>query len=198
MPAMKPPEAKTILIRGGSIPAGAGTTRSYVHILRDIFAKQGIEVLNSSRAGETSFDGVETFHDDVEPFRPDILVIHFGIDDAFSAVYRSEFKENLVRMTRMPACVPCPRIFIPTSQPFENAFDMDSVGIFYRVIREVCADLDCGLIPVHTFWAGLIAEKGLPCHRLSRKTRGCPTKKATSCSPGPCSNIFGEDNLTDL
>ena len=37
MPAMKAPEAKTILIRGGSIPAGDGASRSYVHILRDIF-----------------------------------------------------------------------------------------------------------------------------------------------------------------
>jgi len=177
LPAMKPPEAKTILIRGGSIPAGAGTTRSYVHILREIFARQGIEVLNRSRAGETSFDGVETFHDDVEPFRPDILVIHFGIDDAFSAVYRSEFRENLVQMTRMARLCSAPRIFIPTSQPFENAFDMDSVGIFYRVIREVCADLDCGLIPVHTFLAGLIAERCLPLTSLVQEDPRLPNEK---------------------
>jgi len=174
---MKPPEAKTILIRGGSIPAGAGTMRSYVHILRDIFARQGIEVLNRSRAGETSFDGVETFREDVEPFRPDILVIHFGIDDAFSAVYRSEFRENLVQMTRMARLCSAPRIFIPTSQPFENVFDMDSVGIFYRVIREVCADLDCGLIPVHTFWAGLIAERGLPQTSLVQEDPRLPNEK---------------------
>ena len=177
MTTMKPPEVKTILIRGGSIPAGAGTTRSYVHILREIFARQGIEVLNRSRAGETSFDGVETFHDDVEPFRPDILVIHFGIDDAFSAVYRSEFRENLVQMTRMARLCSAPRIFIPTSQPFENVFDMDSVGIFYRVIREVCADLDCGLIPVHTFWAGLIAERGLPLSSLVQEDPRLPNEK---------------------
>ena len=174
---MKPPEAKTILIRGGSIPAGAGTTRSYVHILRDIFTRQGIEVLNRSRAGETSFDGVETFREDVEPFRPDILVIHFGIDDAFSAVYRSEFKENLVRMTKMARLCFVSRIFIPTSQPFENAFDMDSVGIYYRVIREVCADLDCGFIPVHTFWAGLIVEGGLPLSSLVQEDPRLPNEK---------------------
>lgn len=177
MPAMKPPEAKTILIRGGSIPAGAGASRSYVHILGDIFARQGIEVLNRSRAGETSFDGVETFREDVEPFRPDLLVIHFGIDDAFSAVYRSEFKENLVRMTRMARLCSISRIFIPTSQPFENAFDMDSVGIFYRAIREVCADLDCGLIPVHTFWAGLIAEGGPPLSSLVQEDPRLPNEK---------------------
>ncbi len=177
IPAMKPPGTKTILIRGGSIPAGVGTMRSYVHILRDVFARQGIEVLNRSRAGETSFEGVETFHDDVEPFRPDVLVIHFGIDDAFSAVYRSEFKENLVRMTRMARLCSVPRIFISTSQPFANPFDMESVGIFYRAIREVCTGLDCGLIPVHTFWAGLIEEEGLILSSLVQEDPRLPNEK---------------------
>jgi len=78
-----------ILVRGGSIAAGAGVNRSYVDILRDHLAPRGIEVINRSRTGETSFDGVETFGEDIESFQPDILILHFGVDDAFSAVYRS-------------------------------------------------------------------------------------------------------------
>ena len=59
----------------------------------------------------------------------------------------------------------------------KTAFDMDSVEIFYRVIREVCADLDCGLIPVHTFWAGLIAEEGIPLSSLVQEDPRLPNEK---------------------
>lgn|GEM_PF-5860525 len=72
-----------ILIRGGSIPAGAGVAKSYVDILREYAAARGIEVLNRSRGGENSFDAVSTFREDIEPFRPDFLILHFAIDDAF-------------------------------------------------------------------------------------------------------------------
>ena len=50
-----------ILIRGGSIAAGLGVARGYADILRETYKPRGIEVVNRSRAGETSFDGMDFF-----------------------------------------------------------------------------------------------------------------------------------------
>jgi len=150
-----------ILVRGGSIAAGSGLQRGYPHILKNYYERMGIAVVNRSRPAETSFDGVETYSRDIGPERPDILIIHFGVDDAFSAVYRSEFKENLVRMIRLARSDFAPRIFLPTSHVFEDLLEMEAVEIFYRAIREVCTDLGCYLIPVHTFWAGQLAQRGI-------------------------------------
>ncbi len=150
-----------LLIRGGSIAAGAGVSRSYADILQDWCARHGVELINRSRRLDNSFDGIWSFYSDIDPFLPDILMIHFGIDDAYSPVYRSEFKENLVRMVNLARQRFNPRILMPTSHPFEDPYEMDAVHIYYRTIREVCQDLRCEMIPVHTYWAGWCRDRGV-------------------------------------
>jgi hypothetical protein len=151
--------ALRILIRGGSIPAGTGVVKSYVDILREYGTAREIEVRNRSRGGENSFDAVSTFREDIEPFRPDFLILHFAIDDAFFPVYRSEFKENLVRTVLLARGLKRPpSIFLPTSHLWHDSGEMETLGIYYRAIREVAVDLACTLVPVHTFWAGYLAD----------------------------------------
>lgn len=149
-----------ILVRGGSISAGCGVTRSYVDILKKHYAPRSLEVINRSRPKETSFDGVETFDQDIAPFQPEYLVVHFGIDDAFSAVYRSEFKENLVRIVRRAQALFDPLVFLATSHPFDREQDMAAVNIYYRTLREVSQDLQCEFIPVHIYWASYLLGNG--------------------------------------
>ncbi len=150
-----------LLIRGGSIAAGFGVTKSYVDILTQSLLGKGVEVINRSRYQETSFDGIGTFHEDIANLQPDILLIQFGVDDAFGYVYRSEFQENIVQMIRLARLRFNPVIFLATSHTFDNPHDMDAVNIFYRSLRIVASDLGCALIPVHSYWAGFLAEHSL-------------------------------------
>lgn len=153
-------EPLRILVRGGSIAAGHGAARGYMDIVRERFAGRPLEIVNRSRCGENSFHGIRSFHEDIEPYRPHILLIHFGVDDAFFPVYRSEFKENIVHMVRRAREGFSPRICLLTSHPFENPHDMDAVEIYYRALREAAFDLECMHIPVHLLWAGFIHETG--------------------------------------
>lgn len=150
---------KRLLIRGGSIAAGYGVKKNYVDMVSETFA--GLEVINRSRYKDTSFQGVWTFDEDIYAFKPGILVLHFGIDDAYNPVYRSEFKENLVQIVRLARKRFDPQIILLTSHPFENHYEMEVIYIYYRVIREVALDCACELVPVHVFWAGVIEEQGL-------------------------------------
>ncbi len=150
-----------LVIRGGSIAAGHGVKQGYAEILMDMLKPRGINVINVSRFQDNSFDGVWSFPTDIEPHCPENLLIHFGIDDTFFPVYRSEFKENLVLMVRRARRLFSSRIFLATSHTFDDPYDMESVNIFYRVIREVSLDLQCTMIPVHTYWAGYLQDKGL-------------------------------------
>lgn len=153
-----------LLIRGGSIAAGHGVTKSYADILTEELLKNRIEVINRSRFGETSFDGIGTFNEDIEFFKPDILLVHFGVDDAFQCVYRSEFQENLVQLARLARIRFNPVIFLATSHTFEDPYVMDAVNIFYRSLRIVASDLGCELISVDHYWAGYLEEHHL-CHK---------------------------------
>ena len=150
-----------LLIRGGSIAAGFGVTKSYGDILTHSLAGKGIEVINRSRHQETSFDGIGTFQTDIANFRPDILLIQFGVDDAFGYVYRSEFQENIVQMIRLARLRFNPVIFLTTSHTFDNPYDMDAVNIFYKSLRIVATDLGYQFIPVHNYWADYLAEENI-------------------------------------
>jgi len=152
---------RKVLFRGGSIAAGCGVKTNYVDILRGRYLQRNVDIINCSRKGETSFDGVDSFYEDIDPCRPDILMLHFGVDDAFGAVYRSEFKENLVRIVRLAGERFEPRVFLLTSHPFADPHEMEAVHIYYRTIREVAVDLGCRMIPVHTHWAGYQEESGV-------------------------------------
>ncbi len=166
-----------ILVRGGSIAAGVGVSRGYADILRERCEPKGVEVINRSRPGETSFDGVESFAQDIRLCVPDVLILHFGIDDAFCAVYRSEFKENLVRMIRFARANSRSAIFLPTSHTFDDPHEMDAVSIYYRTIREVAVDLACEMVPVHTAWAGYLLDHGLHNSSLLQTDVRLPNEK---------------------
>jgi hypothetical protein len=150
-----------ILIRGGSIAAGVGVSNGYAEILRIQYQPEGVHILNRAHAGDDSFDGVRTFQQEIEPYRPDILILHFGVDDAYLSVYRSEFKENLVQLVRKAGLCCHPIIMLLTSHTFDNPYEMETMNIYYRVIREVSVDLACEMIPIHTYWQGFLEEHGL-------------------------------------
>jgi len=150
-----------LLIRGGSIAAGYNVERGYADILRDWGVARGIELSNCSRPGENSFDAVRSFPGDIALFKPDLLIIHFGLDDAFGCVYKSEFKENLVQLVRRSRELFHPIIIMPTSQPFESPSYMQPAYFYYQIIRDVCGDLGGEMVPVHTYWNGMVMERGL-------------------------------------
>jgi len=150
-----------LLIRGGSIAAGHGVTRGYADILADVLLSNNIEVINRSRYRETSFDAIGTFNEDIDFFRPDMLLLHFGVDDAFQYVYRSEFQEIIVQLIRLARLRFNPVILLATSHTFDNPHDMDAVNIFYTSLRIVATDLDCRLIPAHSYWASYLQEHHL-------------------------------------
>lgn len=166
-----------LLVRGGSIPAGVGVTRGYVDMLERFCASRGVELINSSRPCENSFDGIGSFHEDIDPFRPEILLLHFGIDDAFCPVYCSEFKENLVRIVRLARERFDPLIIMPSSHTFDNPHDTDALVIYYRAIREVCRDLSCEMIPFHILWAGHLEVQGLRNRDLLQQDERYPNEK---------------------
>ncbi len=155
------------LIRGGSIAAGYGAVRGYADILAERLLPRGVEVINRSRHREITFDAVATFPVDIDPFRPDILLFNFGVDDAFQGVYRSEFQENLVQLIRLARVRFGPEVVLATSHTFDDPYDMDAVNIFYRSLKIIASDLDCLLVPVHHHFAGYLEDKGLTCKDLT-------------------------------
>jgi lysophospholipase L1-like esterase len=166
-----------MLIRGGSIAAGYGVTKGYADILKEILEANSIEVINRSRHLETSFDGIEKFNEDIAAIVPDILLLHFGVDDAFGYVYRSEFQENIVQIIRRARALFSPLIFLATAHTFDNHHDMSAVDIFYHSLRIVAVDLNCKSISLDRYWAGYLAKNGLTSADLVLSDPRYPSEK---------------------
>lgn len=150
---------KTIVIRGGSLPAGHCVSQSYVDILKNDTIFNHHTIVNISKKGDSSFEGVWQF-DSVLSHKPDILILHFGMDDIYRPVYRSEFKENLVRMVQKSREASIQHIILPTLHLVRNRYDMDAVDVFTRTVREVALDMDCLLATVHIEWINYLYETG--------------------------------------
>lgn len=161
-----------LLIRGGGIAAGAFVQKSYAQLLSEQLSSYGIEVINRSRDRDTSFQGCWTFEEDIAPYRPEMILFHFGIDDIYRPVYRSEFKENLVQLVRLCRVRYNSHIFLATSHPFSGDFEMQSALIYYRTIREVALDLQCHYIPIHYLIADELNE-----HHLAMKDIVLPDER---------------------
>lgn len=184
-----------LLIRGGSIAAGHGVAESYADIVTGYFLGKGIEVINRSRFKETSFDGIGTFAEDIESFTPDILLVQFGVDDAFGYVYRSEFQENIVQMIRLARLRFNPAIYLATSHTFDNCHDMDAVNIFYKSLSFVAAELGCQLIPVHSYWAGFLAKHNMSARDLVLSDSRYPNERGHQVMAEAIIRYLGTDKL---
>ena len=168
-----------VLIRGGSIPAGYGVAKTYVDILKERYVPYGVEIINRSRVKETSFEGVETFYKDIDPFLPGILLLHFGTDDAFSSVYRSEFTENLVQIVRLARNRFNPVILLVTSHVLDNRYEMEAVNMYNGAIKEVAADLFCELFPSIPIGRVLSLHESFRIMISSNRTHAIPMRKDT-------------------
>jgi hypothetical protein len=81
-----------------------------------------------------------------------------------------------VRMVRSSRELFNPVIIIPTSHTFDDPNEMDAINIYYRTIREVCVDLDCKMIAVHTYWAGYLQDHALSNAQLVQKDTRLPNE----------------------
>ncbi len=184
-----------VLIRGGSIAAGKGVDRSYADIVRDELAPAGIEVLNVSRERDTSFQGVWGFSGEITPVRPDVLVLHFGIDDIYRPVYRSEFRENMVQIVRLARVLFNPRTFLLGSHTFEGSIEMDAAYIFYLQLREVAHDLGCVFVPVHLRWMNRLYETGRRHAALVQEDDRLPNEEGHRIYAEALMHAFREDGI---
>lgn len=165
-----------ICIRGGSLSAGHNVKTSYVDLLSHDGLLQTHTLINISKLGDSSFEGVWQF-DTVLLHKPDILILHFGIDDIYRPVYRSEFKENLVRMVQKARNASINNIILTTLHLVRNQYDMDAVDVFTRTVREVALDMNCLLATVHIEWINYLFETGKSLNTLLTDDDRYPNEK---------------------
>jgi len=150
-----------ILFRGGSPLSFSEGIRTYPRIIAEDTCCQHHNIHTVTHRGDTTFELIWDFDEEIALLRPNILILQFGVDDMFRPVYRSEFKENMVQAIRRARLQFAPTIILCTTHLFKTRYENDAAEIYNRTTREVATDLDCLYIPLHLVWMNHIHEKGV-------------------------------------
>lgn len=149
-------EKVAIVAFGDSITEGYETPASFVdyweEALRRKFPAAPLRIINSGRCGDTTFDAVDRFRRDVAAHRPDLVSVQFGINDCFSTVYRSEFRENLQWIILRIREETRAETVLVTSMLPRNENDQESLMRYYDVIRHYASEYKLPIVELDALW----------------------------------------------
>lgn len=93
-----PLQAKNILVLGDSLSAGYGidVQKGWVSLLSTKLLKEGdFKVINISTSGDTTSNGLAKLNPALQKYRPDVLIIELGANDALRGLPIAQMKNNL-------------------------------------------------------------------------------------------------------
>lgn len=146
---------------GDSITQGAehtGGARSYPqHFEERLRYERGRVddlVVNAAASGESSDDLLAAFDRRVARFRPAVVLVMIGTNDAAGLVAETTFRENLaaiVARTRATGAIPVLQTPPPVTPAVINRPRLDA---YVAAIREAAAACDVALVDHHAAWMG--------------------------------------------
>ncbi len=157
-------EKVTIVAFGDSITEGYEVPRGFVDFweeaLRRKYPAALLRMINAGRSGDTTFAAVDRLRHDVITHRPDLVTVQFGINDCFSTVYRSEFRENLQWLILRIQEEAQAEIALVTSPVPRNENDQESLARYYDVIRFFASEYDLPIVQIDMEWKRILRGGG--------------------------------------
>lgn len=192
-PAAERPAPGGVLFFGDSTTAPRPGAVEKVTSVRLAEALQGngssLTVGNAGVGGNTTRDGLRRLEKDVLAYRPRVVVVSFGINDAAVDVWKkppateprvplAEYRENLRTIAAKVKAVDAEVIFVtpnplrwtsmlrdlygraPYDPAREDGFDAPLLERYRAAMREVAAELGTPVVDSPEVWAAALAEKG--------------------------------------
>jgi acyl-CoA thioesterase-1 len=155
----------TIVAFGDSITAGYAVRHGFPYfweeLLKQRYPDAGIKLINSGVSGNTTIDGLARLDWDALAYRPDLITINFGINDAAMCIDLEEFKENLMQMIMRTQAGPGSEILLLSSQPLvAPGFDRLVIK-YYDAVKDVAKAEEVGFVDVYAAWMERV-NRGMP------------------------------------
>ncbi len=159
----------TIVCFGDSITAGYGVRKGFPYFWREMlqqkYPEARIKLINSGIAGDTIADGMARLDWAVLSYRPDLVTVNFGINDAVMGIGLYEFKSNLKNIVQDILYGPGSEVLLLSSQPLETPTYDELVVPYYKTIADVANEMEIGFVDVYEAWKKRIKD-GIPLSKL--------------------------------
>ncbi len=134
-----------IVCFGDSLTFGYLVNKGYIDFLKEFFPEH--DFINSGIPGDTSLDGLFRIETSVLKHSPDLTIIEFGVNDAFSGFTVSQFKKNIQEIINAIKGIKI--LMIPHSLYYDT--DMKVVKPFYFAIKETALENNLNYIDISKY-----------------------------------------------
>ena len=147
---------------GDSLTYGWMTERGFLDFLKDLLIKKypdiSFKIYNRGVPGDTAGDGLRRLDRDIIRFNPDLVMIQFGLNDAYSGISPDQFSRTIDIIISKVREKTDSEIALLTSvalaDPRENSF----AEKFYDKIVSLGIRHDIPVATVHDYWKKKISE----------------------------------------
>jgi acyl-CoA thioesterase-1 len=155
----------TIVAFGDSITAGYAVRHGFPYFWKELLKQKypdaGIKLINSGVSGNTTIDGLARLDWDALAYKPDLITINFGINDAAMCIDLEEFNENLMQMIMRTREGPGSEILLLSSQPLVSPGFDELVVKYYDAVKDVAKAEDVGFVDAYAAWMERV-NRGTP------------------------------------
>ncbi len=141
---------------GDSITDGYGVGRGFVSFLAQSLVEEVSgrtwDVIVRGMSGETSQEGLYRLDRDVIAHDPVLVTINFGVNDAFSGVSPSRFRENLNTMVSRLKDHGCSRIVLLSSEVIPEPWAERQVLPYWEAMLQAAEDGSVCYADVNGWW----------------------------------------------
>ncbi len=153
---------------GDSITDGYGVGRGFVSFLAQALGEEmpgrPWKVVVKGMSGETSQDGLHRLDRDVLVHHPVLVTINFGVNDAFSGISPSRFRDSLNSMISRLKERDCSRIVLLSSEVIPEPWAERQVLPYWEAMSQAAEDGGVSYADVNGWW-----RKELERGRLERE-----------------------------
>ena len=159
---MKKGEPVKVVALGDSLTQGWLVSQGYLYFLRemllDIYPSCEISLINRGIPGNTSEQGVERVYRDVVSQKPDLTLVQFALNDAYTGVSQPEFRENIKSIIISIQSSTESEVKLVTSVPLTDEVENRHAGNFYSVLQSLASEYRLPLAEVHRYWSARMGE----------------------------------------
>ena len=156
-------KGKALLIAalGDSLTYGWMVSKGYPDFLEEMiksrYPESGVKILNLGVPGDTAEDGLRRIVEVIRD-KPDLVMIQFALNDAFSGHTPERFKRNIESIILRIKQDTDAAILLLTSVPVMYSPEDKIAEKFYDRIKECGSGYNIPVVCVHEYWKKKITE----------------------------------------
>lgn len=151
-----------IVAIGDSLTYGWMAARGYLDFLKELLAVKYprcvVAIINRAIPGDTAEGGLHRVAEHVLQSVPDLVLVQFALNDAFTGYAPERFKNNIRGIIEAIRAGTPSEILLLTSVALGTAEGNRFIEPYYAGLAEIAAQQEIPLARVHSYWQKRIAE----------------------------------------